>query len=143
MSIAAVAEESGLTSRRVRSVLKKLIDDDIIRLSIRIIPNTGDIIWVTFRISWNPQEISHKNIREVFKKTFPNQYFRALHSATEPLMWADFIVEQVRESEKITHAIRSIPSAKVEYTILPFPGKFFPGMMDATIDALLADAGLL
>jgi DNA-binding Lrp family transcriptional regulator len=142
-SIAAVANESGLTARRVRSTLDQLVENDIIRLSIRLNPNTGDTIYVTFRIRWDSGETSAEAIRSQLGTEFPAEFFLEGHSATEPLMWVDFLVEKVSDSERIAHAIKSIPSVRVENTILPFPGKCFPDLMDGVIDELLEAAGLL
>jgi DNA-binding Lrp family transcriptional regulator len=142
-SIAAVADESGMTARRVRSTLDQLVEDDIVRLSIRLNPNAGDTIYVTFRIRWDPSETSATAIRNELTTAFPDEFFLEGHSATEPLMWADFLVEKVSDSEGIAHTIKSIPSVRVENTILPFPGKCFPDLMDRVLDELLEAAGLL
>ena len=142
-AIAGIAEESGLTARRVRSILARLIDDEIIRLTIRMAPNAGDSIWVTFRIRWDPKDTSASQIRDTFQQEFPNSFHRANHSATESVMWADFLIDQIRESESIAHIIKVIPSARVENTILPFPGRYFPGLVESTLDEMLTKAGLL
>ena len=57
-------------------------------------------------------------------------------------MWADFLIDQIRESESIAHIIKVIPSARVENTILHFPGKYFPGLVEGALDELLSEAGL-
>lgn len=142
-SITSIAEDCGLTARRVRSILNNLIEEDVIRLTIRINPNAGDTIWVVFRIRWDPRVTSGEFIRGKLREAFPYQFFQEFHSAIEPLMWTDFLVEKVSESERITHEIKSIPSARVENTILPFPMRFFPGLTDSVLDELLEEAGLL
>jgi DNA-binding Lrp family transcriptional regulator len=140
--IASISKESGLTSRRVRSILDKLIEEDIIRLTVRINPNAGDAIWVSFRIRWDPKMTSGGQVHERLEGAFPSRFLQESHSATEPLMWADFLVERVSDSESITHTIKSIQSARVENTILPYPGKYFHGLIDSILDEMLRNAGL-
>jgi DNA-binding Lrp family transcriptional regulator len=140
--IASISKESGLTSRRVRSILNKLIEEDVIRLTIRVNPNAGDAIWVSFRIRWDPKMTSVGQLYERLQGAFPGQFYQESHSATEPLMWADFLVERVSDSESITHVIKTIPSARVENTILPYPGKYFRGLTDSILDEMLRNAGL-
>jgi DNA-binding Lrp family transcriptional regulator len=142
-SITSIAADCGLTARRVRSILNNLIEEDVIRLTIRINPNAGDTIWVVFRIRWDSRVTSGEFIGNRLREAFPHQFFQEYHSAIEPLMWTDFLVEKVSESERITHEIKSIPSARVENTILPFPMRFFPGLADLVLDELLKKAGLL
>lgn len=142
-SIITIAEDCGLTARRVRSILDRLIEEDIIRPTINVNPNTGNTIWVDLRIRWDPKVTSGEFIRNELQEAFPNQLFHEMHSAIEPVMWADFLIEMVSESERITHKIKSIPSARVENTILPFPMKFFAGLTDSVLDQLLKEAGLL
>jgi DNA-binding Lrp family transcriptional regulator len=142
-SIAAIANDSGLTARRVRSILNMLIDEDIIRLTVQVNPNAGHAIWISFRIRWDPKVASGVDICDKLRNAHPNQYFHESRSATEPLMWLDFLVERISDSESITHAIKSIPSVRVESTILPFPAKFFPNLMDSILDELLEKANLL
>jgi DNA-binding Lrp family transcriptional regulator len=141
--IAKIAQESALTARRVRSTLDQLMERESIRLTIFVDPNAGDSIWLTFRIQWDPSETSASDIREELQIGFPDDFFNEAHSATEPVMWADFLIERVSDSKDITHAIKSIPSARVANTILPFGFKTFPGLMETTLDGLLAEAGLL
>jgi DNA-binding Lrp family transcriptional regulator len=143
MSIVDIAIETGLTAKRVRSILNRLIETDIVRLTIQINPNAGDTIWVVFRISWDAKITSGAYICDKFRESLPDKFFKESHSATEPLMWADFLIEKVSDSESITHAIRSIPSVRVQNTVLPFPGKFFPSLTDSVLDELLKKAGLL
>jgi DNA-binding Lrp family transcriptional regulator len=141
--IASISKETGLTSRRVRSILDKLVGDEIIRLTIRVNPNAGDTIWVSFRIRWDPRTTTGVYIHDRLQEAFPGQFFQEGRSATEPLMWADFLVERISDSESIAHKIKSIPSARVENTILPYPGRYFPSLTESTLDELLEKAGLL
>jgi DNA-binding Lrp family transcriptional regulator len=142
-SIANIADESGLTARRVRSILNKLIENEIIRLTIRVNPNAGDTIWISYRIRWDPRVTSGPQICNKLRGAFPNQYFQEIRSATESLMWTDFLVEKMSDSENVTNAIKSIPSARVENTIIPFSGRFFSGLLDSILDEFLKNAGLL
>lgn len=141
--ITSISKECGLTSRRVRGILKNLIEENIIRLTIQLNPNAGDTIWVSFRISWNPRMTTGAYIHDKFQKEYPDKFFQENRSATEPLMWAHFLVERVNDSESIAHVIKSIPSARIESTILPFPARVFPDLLSTILDEMLDEAKLL
>jgi hypothetical protein len=80
---------------------------------------------VVFRVTNNPQDIDSDTIIETLKADFQKEYFREFKSAMEPILWLEFLIEQLSDSEIIASEIRKIPSTNLESTIIPYPRRFY------------------
>jgi DNA-binding Lrp family transcriptional regulator len=121
MPISDISQRTGLTVRRVRRAVDDLIEEGGVEFTLSLNLSAADTVYVAFRVRWDLRAISPAGTKEQLKREFPNEYWRVSHSATEPLMWCNFLVEHSRDIEKIAAGIRKIPSAIIETTILIYP----------------------
>lgn len=125
MPIAEVAKQTGFSAKKVRRIIHELIQSRGIMFTVLVDVPAGDVLYVVFRVSFNPQVIDSNAIIEKLKSEFQKEYFREAKSAIEPLMWIEFLINQLADSEIIASKIREIPSANLESTIIPYPRKFY------------------
>jgi DNA-binding Lrp family transcriptional regulator len=124
LPIAEVAKQTGLSAKRVRRTIKELIESRGIMFTIVVDVPAGDVLHVVFRVSYNSQYIDSDAISEQLKSDFQKWYLRDFKSAMEPVLWLEFLVEQLADSEIIASRIRELPSVILESTIIPYPLRF-------------------
>lgn len=141
MPISENAKQTGLTARKVRRALTELTEGGGVEFTISSNLSADDATFIAFRIQWNPKVIGHNDIEEKIRDEFPIKTWRIAHSATEPLMWCDFLVEHTREAESIGISIRNIPSVLIESTIITYPPKKTRSLREGQLRALIINAG--
>ncbi|MGD2073240.1 MAG: winged helix-turn-helix transcriptional regulator [Candidatus Thorarchaeota archaeon] len=124
MPFSEVAKRTGLSARRVRRIIRGLIQSRGILFTIITDIPAGDVLHIVFRVRYNPQSIDSHSIIEMLQSDFENEYYRVIKSAMEPVIWLEFLIEQLAASELIAARIREIPSAELISTIIPYPLKW-------------------
>ena len=124
MPIADVAKKTGLSAKRVRKLIRELIQGQGILFTIYVDMPAGNVLHIVYRVRYNPQVIDSTTIVEQMKSDFQAEYYREFKSAMEPVMWLEFLVDQLNDSAVISARIREIPSVELVSTIIPYPLKF-------------------
>jgi DNA-binding Lrp family transcriptional regulator len=124
MPIAEVAKRTGLSAKRVRKIIGELIQGRGILFTIIYDIPAGDVLHLVFRIRYNPQVIDSISLVKKIQSDFQMEYYREFESAMEPVIWLEFLIEQLTDSEAIATRIREIPSVDLVSTIIPYPLKF-------------------
>ncbi|UCE11214.1 MAG: winged helix-turn-helix transcriptional regulator [Candidatus Thorarchaeota archaeon] len=143
MSVTDIAQATGLTARRVRRTIQELSDGGGVEFTVALTFPAADTTYLAFRMTWDSKIISPEQIDSIIKKQFPNDYYRSVYSAIEPIIWCDFIVGHARDAETITAKLRKIPSATVENTIIVYPPKKRRNIRELKLRKMLSDAGYL
>jgi DNA-binding Lrp family transcriptional regulator len=141
MRIVDIANASGLTVRRVKRTLSDLIESRSVNFTIVFNATALDASLVAYRVTWDSKETSPQEIDEILREKFPNQYWRLNYSATEPLLWCDFLIESNSASEEIVQEMRKIPSVDIRNTILVYPAKKRRLVRNLALRKLIEDAG--
>ncbi|MHA2141619.1 MAG: winged helix-turn-helix transcriptional regulator [Candidatus Thorarchaeota archaeon] len=139
MSISDISQRTGLTARRVRRAVDDLIEGGGIEFTLSLNLSAADAVHVAFRVQWDFRTISPDETIEQLKREFPNEYWSASHSATEPLTWCNFLVDHSRDVEKIAAGIRRIPSATIETTILVYPPRKMRHLREQRLRELVSE----
>ncbi|MFW9831226.1 MAG: winged helix-turn-helix transcriptional regulator [Candidatus Thorarchaeota archaeon] len=161
MSIVQLAKESGLTARTIRRVLNQLggnsgsirafvIHDDIHPenrptnepVHFRTIwnLNAGGNISFVARISYEENRGDPKDVVGWLRKIHPKEHLYSYASAIEPIIFSNFIVENIGEMERISQSIKSGPMVEKIQTLVLYPVRHYPGLRELQLDALLQAA---
>ncbi|MFX1509219.1 MAG: winged helix-turn-helix transcriptional regulator [Promethearchaeota archaeon] len=163
MPISQISEQTGLTPRRIRSVIQDfhgkvgtpietLVDKEYkpeisqskAALHFRIYwdLNAGGGNAFVVRTNWEEGKGSPEGVVQYFKSHFPFEFWFSFVAATEPIIYCVFIVNHIRESEKILPVIRKAPNiSKVEIWV-SFPLRKYVGLRESMIDEMIAHANL-
>jgi DNA-binding Lrp family transcriptional regulator len=94
------------------------------------------------RTNWVEGQGSPEEIVQYFKKHFPLEFWFSFIAATEPIIYCVFIVNHIRESEKILPVIRNAPNiSKVEIWV-SYPLRKYVGLRESMIDEMITNANL-
>jgi DNA-binding Lrp family transcriptional regulator len=142
MPISRIASKSRLTAKRVRSILQKFHEGRSVLFTIDIDPTSGASNLITFRIIYQPKIIKPEEVLKLLKEEFSIEFWTEWHSASQSLIWIDFVLDNVRDAEPIAKRIRMMPSVEIENTIAPYPIRWFTGYREAQLAKILHEADL-
>ena len=142
MPISLIASKSRLTAKRVRSILGQLHESQSVSFTIDIDLTAGESNLITFRIIYQPKTIKPDEVVKPLKEEFGAEFWNEWHSASQNLMWIDFVLDNVRDAEPIAKRIRMMPSVEIQNTIVPYPIRWFTGYREARLAELIHEADL-
>lgn len=137
MPISRIASKARLNAKRVRSIISLLQESQSVSFSIDIDPSAGASNLLTFRIIYQPKIIKPDEVVKPLKEEFGSEFWNEWHSASQNLMWIDFVLDNVRDAEPIAKRIRMMPGVEIQNTIVPYPIRWFTGYRDARLTEIL------
>jgi DNA-binding Lrp family transcriptional regulator len=123
MPATELATKAGLTPRRVRRVIKQLLEGGGLNFVTRLNLNAGPGVIYYAQIIWDEEKATHSEVEYWLEKEFTGKYFDSHISATAPMMLSLFIVDHLRDAEPLSAQISEGPLIKSVKTIFPFPTK--------------------
>ncbi|PWI48297.1 hypothetical protein CEE45_07525 [Candidatus Heimdallarchaeota archaeon B3_Heim] len=135
-----IAKQTGLTSRMVSKTINELMEKGGVILGIIWNPNLGGIV-AMIRISWLEQKTNLKEIISFLQKNFPEEYFAPMISATSPVLFATFIVKDLKVVQTITSEIKKFQHVTNVITYLGEPSRVFPDIKTTKLKELLNSIG--
>ncbi len=138
MSTPKIASRTGLTARRVRKILQELQEGEAIDFKIIRNLNVGANLAFLARITWNPVDTDREALDLLLKERYQVEYWFSLPSAVSPLAMSLFVVEHIRDVERILRELKKVPGVKQVMTHLFFPGKLFPAPTRRSLEDLVA-----
>lgn len=142
MSTPKIASRTGLTARRVRRILQELQDGEAIHFKIIRNLNVGANLAFLARITWTAGDTDREALDLLLKDKYPVEYWFSLPSAIAPLAMSLFVVEHIKDVERILRELKGVPGVKQVMTHLFFPGKLFPAPTRKSLEDLVADIEL-
>ncbi len=163
MTISEISERTRLTPRRVRGILQDfhgeigtpietLVDKEYkpnisqsqaaVHFRIYWDLNAGGGNVFVLRAYWDEGTGSPSEIVTYFKQHFPFEFWFSFTSANEPILYSVFIVNHIRESEKLLPVIRKAPNTSKIETWLSYPLRKYTGLRESLIDEMINKAGL-
>ena len=140
--VTAIAEEAGITARRARRALKKCYDDETIHFMSRWNPNLGDSTAILSEITWAPDFDVAESSNWLYT-TFDKKFWYAYISASQPVFFAVFVLEHVREMEEIDTVLESSSRVAHADTYLMYPSRLSERPRRVWLEHLIRDSGLL
>jgi DNA-binding Lrp family transcriptional regulator len=139
MTVPEIARRSGLKARRARRILKELNEHFTITRNM----NVGDSMAILAQISWNPSQMDKDKLEKKLRELYPLEYWFSLASAVEPTIFGQFVVEHIKDVERILGELKKIHGVTQVITHLFFPGKIFPSLSRSTLEEMVADIELV
>lgn len=163
MSISDISKKSGLTPRRIRGIIQDfhgevgtpietLVDKQYkpdIRIGQAVLHfriywdlNAGGGNAFVLRANWEEGKGSPDEIVRYFKDHFPFEFWFSFTAATEPIIYCVFIINHIRESEKLLPIIRMAPNTSNIEIWLSYPIRKYVGLRESLIDDMLKTMNL-
>ncbi|MHA2379352.1 MAG: winged helix-turn-helix transcriptional regulator [Candidatus Thorarchaeota archaeon] len=142
MQINEIAEGSGLTTRMARKVLRQLEEGGGVRFTVRWDVNAGDNVTFWIAVSWDPKSFSHEDIKERLANEFPGEYWTSLVAATEPTIFARFVVDDLPSAYRIVGQVRQASFVRSTEVFVCYSTAAFPWLGESLLEEMLIEAGV-
>ena len=136
-----IANETSLAPKTVRRAIRELMDGDGINFSARPDMAAGKLVNFYVRFVWNEDETTLDDVVSWLKKTYPGELWDPTLSVTEPVIFAEFVVENLHDAEEIARHIRSQPFIKSTSTLVSYSNQKFSYFSESMLDEMIHEAG--
>ncbi len=132
MSIVEIAEAAGMTARRVRRVLNELQESQGIRFAVLWNLGMGGLNEVFLRIEWDEKNASFEEVISWLREKYPLEFWSPFISASFPVVFARFVVEDLETIESIAREVKRSPLVKSLATLVFYSNNLFdwPGISE-------------
>jgi predicted transcriptional regulator len=121
MQISEIARLSGITARSARRALNQMIDSGALWFSTRWDLAAGGSTRFFARIQYEEKTTSHQDVEEWLRKEYPHVYWYSYISATEPVLFSNFVVDHISDADRISRDL-----VKAEFITSAIPMIFYP-----------------
>jgi DNA-binding Lrp family transcriptional regulator len=139
--ISDISQEAGLAPKTVRRAIKELMEGGGIVFSARPDMAAGKLVNFYVRFEWNEDEITLDKVVTWLREKYPVELWDPTASATNPIFFAEFVVENLHEAEEIARYIRSNSFVKSTTTLVSYSNQKFPYFAETMIDEMIRKAG--
>jgi DNA-binding Lrp family transcriptional regulator len=142
MSITDIANNTGLSARRVRRTLSDITESGAFWLAARWNLSAGEDTEFYVRMEIDEQKADREAVDEFLRSKFANEYWLSFHSAIEPAVFAKFVTEHFREADAISRVIKHEQFVKSTSVLICFPVHKFTRLSQLMLQEKLIEAGL-
>ncbi len=142
MPIKDIAECTGMTARRVRRILNSLGESESVQFRVRWDLGAGGSTQFFVKIEYNQREKTHEEIDVWLEEEYLDEFWYSYASAVHPVIYANFVVDHLREVDRISREIRSKSFVSTTTALISYPVKKFPRVGMTRLEEMLTEAGL-
>ncbi len=125
MQTSEIAQLTGISAKTVRRALKEIAAEGKVSFRGRADLAAGSLVNIHIRIEWDEKTISLEKLVKWLNTKYPVAFWFPFPSATEPMMIAEFVVEDLQEAERISSELSATDFVKSSTTMVAFSsGKF-------------------
>ncbi|MFW9808402.1 MAG: winged helix-turn-helix transcriptional regulator [Candidatus Thorarchaeota archaeon] len=136
-----IAQETGLAPKTVRRAIRELMEDGGIYFSARPDMAAGKIVNFFVRFEYDEDQITLEEVVKWLQDQYPLELWDPTPSATEPVFFAEFVVEFLHEAEEIARHIRSRSFVNSTTTLVCYSSKKFSYLAETMLEDMIHDAG--
>lgn len=125
MPVTKIAKKTGLAARTVSRAIDEILESESVRLSIRWNLNASESITFLSQIHWDDGKTDLEKMLGWLRSEFPVEFWEPLISANEPVMFPAFVVNSLRDVERITAIIEEKSFIKSVITLIGKPSRSF------------------
>jgi len=142
MPIKRISEITGLTVRRTRTIIKSLLESGAVSLGIRWNLSAGDAFIFLLKIQWDEKIGGLDDVLLIINENFSKAFYGPIISATEPVVFAAFVVEQFKDADQISKKIANAPFVTSCQALFGRPSVSFQDIRSIRLEEMLKNAGL-
>ncbi|MHA3962738.1 MAG: Lrp/AsnC family transcriptional regulator [Candidatus Thorarchaeota archaeon SMTZ1-45] len=116
LPIVDIAQKTGLTARRVRRLIGEFEENNALRFVALVELGAGTSLPFIVRILWNEKTAKYSTIADMLEKEYPIHHRETYISASEPVIYALLVADDITELIEIVRSIRKnehVTSVKV------------------------------
>jgi hypothetical protein len=114
---------------------------DGIRFTARPDMAAGKLVNFYVRFEWDEDETSLEDVVYWLQEEYALELWDPTVSATDPIIFAEFVVENLHEAEEIARHIRSQPFVKSTSTLVSYSNQKFSYFAESMLNDMIREAG--
>ncbi len=123
--VTKIAKETGLAARTVSRAIDEILKSESVRLSIRWNLNATDSITFLSKIVWDEEKTNLGSLMDWLRREFPVEFWEPLISAGSPALFPAFVVDSLRDVERITNKLQHADFITSVVTLIGKPSRSF------------------
>jgi DNA-binding Lrp family transcriptional regulator len=142
MTMSEIAKCSGLSTRVVRRQITQLQEGRAVRFTVRWDINAGDntSFWIMRR--WNQKELTNEDLISLIAGEFPNDYWTSFVVATEPIVFARFVVDDLRRANQIAERVKTMHYIESAQTLVCYFSSDFQWFGETLLQDMISNIEL-
>jgi DNA-binding Lrp family transcriptional regulator len=136
-----IAQETGLAAKTVRRGIRELTEGGGVIFSARPDMAAGRLVNFYVRFEWNEDETSLEEVVKWLQETYALELWDPTISATAPVIFAEFVVDDLHQAEEIARHIRCQSFVKSTTTLVSYSNKKFKYYAESMLDDMIREAG--
>ncbi|MDF1538574.1 MAG: winged helix-turn-helix transcriptional regulator [Candidatus Thorarchaeota archaeon] len=141
MQVSEIARKAGMTARSARRALDEMLESEAIWFSARWDLAASGSTRFFARIEFNPKTGSHEEIEEWLRHEYPHAYWYSYVSATEPIIFANFVVDHIGDADNISRNLINAEFITSAIPLIVFPTKKYHRIGMTMLEEKLREAG--
>ncbi len=141
MQVSEIARRADMTARSARRALDEMLESEAIWFAARWDLAASGSTRFFARIKFDSKKSSHEEVEEWLRQRYPHVYWYSYISATEPIIFANFVVDHIGDADRIS---RNLTNAEFIISALPlivFPTKKYPRIGMIMLEEKLRETG--
>ncbi|NHI83742.1 MAG: AsnC family transcriptional regulator [Candidatus Thorarchaeota archaeon] len=140
--IADIARESGLSSKTVRRALDEIAEEEAAWFAARPDLAAGGLVNINIRIDLDEKKVSMNDMIEWLHNEYPVEFWSPWVSATDSILFAEFVVDTLYEAEAIAKKIRGLDHVRSTATLVSYSSLKYPYLGEIKLRQMLEKAGI-
>ncbi|MGY5879615.1 MAG: winged helix-turn-helix transcriptional regulator [Candidatus Thorarchaeota archaeon] len=140
MQTSEIAQKTNISPKTVRRALREITEGGKVKFHARPDLAAGSLVNLHIRMRWNEKKISFQELRSWLYDKYPIAFWSPFASATEPMMIAEFVVEDLQEAERISNELHHADFIDSSTTMVAFSSAKFPFLSQIKLNELLDQA---
>jgi len=137
MQTSEIAQKANLSPKTVRRALREIAEEGKVSFIARPDLAAGSLVNIHIRMCWDEKIISFDNLVEWLSKKYPVAFWSPFASATEPMMIAEFVVNDLQEAEKIAAELHNTEFIESSTVMVAFSSGKFSYLSQIKLEELL------
>jgi DNA-binding Lrp family transcriptional regulator len=139
MPVTKIAKSTGLATKTISRAIDEILESESVRLSIRWNLNASNSITFLSKIRWDEDKIDLGKMIDWLREKFPVDFWEPLISANEPVMFPAFVVNSLRDMERVTEILEEQEFIKSVVTLIGKPSRSFHDLRRYHLEDMLKD----
>ncbi|MHA1908307.1 MAG: winged helix-turn-helix transcriptional regulator [Candidatus Thorarchaeota archaeon] len=139
MSVIELSEKTGLTARRVKSTLEKLMEGGGVSFSIRWNTAAAGAVRFFLAIEYNSRESNYEDTIKWLQEKYTKEFWLYWISTNKPFVFASFTVDTIEEAREISIEIMSNSLLSSVETWMCYPPRKYKTYPRKWLEDLLKD----
>ncbi|MFW9862036.1 MAG: Lrp/AsnC family transcriptional regulator [Candidatus Thorarchaeota archaeon] len=133
MPMSDIAQETGLSPKTVRRALREINEAGFVKFVVRPDLAAGGLVNLNIRIAWDEKRYSIEDLVKWLMEEYPIEFWDPWVSALEPIVFAEFMVEDLHDAELISKRVRELPHVKSSTTLVSYSSTKFPYLAETIL----------